>query len=211
VIAGTPFAVRAGLRYRPINSHRGSANSMPHAFDLQFSHVGIYVTDLAKMTDFYHRVLGFPITDEGPLHGAQMVFFSRNPREHHQVVLVAGRPDDHGNKVINQLSFRVASLREVQDFYRRIRTADEASDIHPICHGHAWSVYFRDPEGNRLEVYTDTPWYVHQPVREVMDFDLPEEELLRRTEAVCRTLPGFATAEEWRRKTQRAIDAYAPE
>ncbi len=46
-------------------------------------------------------------TDEGPLHGAQMMFFSRNPREHHQVVLVAGRPPGHGDKVINQLSFRV--------------------------------------------------------------------------------------------------------
>ena len=183
---------------------------MAQAFDLQFCHAGIYVTDLAKMTDFYHRVLGFPITDEGPLHGAQMVFFSRSPKEHHQVVLVAGRPEGHGDKVINQLSFRVGSLGEVLRFYRRIREAKEASDIHPICHGHAWSVYFRDPEGNRLEVYTDTPWYVHQPVREVMDFDQPEEEVLRRTEALCRTLPGFAPVEEWRRKTASAIDAYAP-
>jgi hypothetical protein len=102
-------------------------------------------------------------------------------------------------------------LAEVQGFYRRIRAAPQASDIHPICHGQAWSVYFRDPEGNRLEVYTDTPWYVHQPLREVMDFDLPEAEVLRRTEALCRTLPGFMTAEEWRRKTALQIAAYAPE
>ena len=184
---------------------------MPQSFDLQFSHVGIYVTDLETMADFYHRVLGFPITDRGPLHGAEMVFFSRNPREHHQVVLVAGRPPNLPDKVINQLSFRVGSLGEVQRFYRRICAESLASDVHPICHGHAWSVYFRDPEGNRLEVYTDTPWYVHQPIREVMDFDLPEEELLRRTEALCRTLPGFRPAEEWRRETARRIAAFAPE
>jgi catechol 2,3-dioxygenase len=184
---------------------------MPHAVDLQFSHVGIYVTDIAKMTDFYHRVLGFPITDRGPLHGADMVFFSRNPREHHQVVLVAGRPPGLPDKVINQLSFRVASLGEVCRFYRRIRDAAEASDLHAICHGHAWSVYFRDPEGNRIEVYTDTPWYVHQPIREEMDFDLPEAEIRRQTAELCRTLPGFKLAEEWRRETAREIEAYTTE
>jgi len=184
---------------------------MPGAIDLQFAHVGIYVTDLAAMTDFYHRVLGFPITDRGPLHGAEMVFFSRNPREHHQVVLVAGRPPGLPDKVINQLSFRVRSLGEVRRFYRRIRSEKRASDVHPICHGHAWSVYFRDPEGNRIEVYTDTPWYVHQPIREIMDFDLPEDQILRLTERLCRTLPGFRPAEEWRRDAAREIAAYAPE
>lgn len=184
---------------------------MPQAFDLQFSHAGIYVTDLPRMADFYHRVLGFPITDEGPLHGAQMVFLSRNPREHHQFVLVAGRPAGHGEKVINQLSFRLVSLGEVRRFYARIRDEKAASDVHPICHGHAWSVYFRDPEGNRIEVYCDTPWYVHQPIREEMDFALPEAEILARSEALARALPGFKPAEEWRREAARAIADYAPE
>jgi catechol-2,3-dioxygenase len=188
-----------------------ASTAMPQPIDLQFAHVGIYVTDLAKMADFYHRVMGFPITDEGPLHGAQMMFFSRNPREHHQVVLVAGRPPGHGDKVINQLSFRVASLGEVREFYRRVRDEAAASDVHPICHGHAWSIYFRDPEGNRIEVYCDTPWYVHQPIREEMDFDLPEDEILKRSEALARTLPGFTTAEEWRRRTARIIADYAPD
>ena len=95
---------------------------MPQPIDLQFAHVGIYVTDLAKMADFYHRVMGFPITDEGPLHGAQMMFFSRNPKEHHQVVLVAGRPPGHGDKVINQLSFRVGSLGAASDPERPVDT-----------------------------------------------------------------------------------------
>jgi catechol-2,3-dioxygenase len=183
---------------------------MPQPIDLQFAHVGIYVTDLPKMADFYHRVMGFPVTDEGPLHGAQMMFFSRNPKEHHQVVLVAGRPPGHGDKVINQLSFRVGSLGEVREFYRRIRSEAAASDVHPICHGHAWSVYFRDPEGNRIEVYCDTPWYVHQPIREEMDFDLAEDEILKRSEALARSLPGFKPAEEWRREATRRIAEYAP-
>ncbi len=183
---------------------------MPPAFDLQFAHVGIYVTDLPKMAAFYHRVLGLPITDRGPLHGAQMVFFSRSPQEHHQVVLVAGRPDGHGEKVINQMSFRVGSLGEVCRFYRSLRDEPEATDVHPIFHGQAWSVYFRDPEGNRIEVYTSTPWYAHQPIREDMDFALSEEEIIRRSEALAKTLPGYMTAEDWRRKAEQAIADHVP-
>ena len=30
-----------------------------------FSHVGIYVRDIAKMEDFYRRVMGFIVTDRG--------------------------------------------------------------------------------------------------------------------------------------------------
>ena len=29
---------------------------------VRFSHFGIIVTDVAKMTDFYSRILGFPVT-----------------------------------------------------------------------------------------------------------------------------------------------------
>ena len=94
--------------------------------------------------------------------------------------------------MINQLSFRVGSLGDVCAFYQRIRDEKTASDLHPICHGHAWSIYFRDPEGNRIEVYTDTPWYVHQPVREEMDFGLPEDEIFRRSEALARSLEQLA-------------------
>ena len=36
-------------------------------------------------------------------------------------------------------------------------------------HGNAWSLYFRDPEGNRLEVFCDTQWYVEQPCLEDLD------------------------------------------
>ena len=65
---------------------------------LSFSHVGIFVTDIARMEDFYTRVLGFTVTDRGDLETPrgrlQFVFLSRDPREHHQVVMASGRPAD---------------------------------------------------------------------------------------------------------------------
>ena len=46
-----------------------------------------------------------------------------------------------------------------------------------ISHGNAWSMYFKDPEGNRIELFVDTPWYVKQPLRIPMDMRLPDDEL----------------------------------
>jgi hypothetical protein len=43
-------------------------NVMRH-YRINFSHFGIMVTGLAKMTGFYSRILGFPVTDHGLLPG----------------------------------------------------------------------------------------------------------------------------------------------
>src|SRR5690606_35844450 len=55
---------------------------------LTFSHMGIYVTDVARMEDFYTRLLEFTVTDRGELDTPNgpvfLVFLSRDPDEHHQ-------------------------------------------------------------------------------------------------------------------------------
>ena len=63
-------------------------------FSLTLSHVGIYVTDMARMVDFYTRFLGFAIADRGPAPNGEIVFLTRDSREHHQLVLISGRPAD---------------------------------------------------------------------------------------------------------------------
>jgi catechol 2,3-dioxygenase-like lactoylglutathione lyase family enzyme len=35
--------------------------------EFSFSHMGMFATDLARMEDFYTRVLGFAVTDKGVL------------------------------------------------------------------------------------------------------------------------------------------------
>jgi catechol 2,3-dioxygenase len=47
-----------------------------------------------------------------------------------------------------------------------------------VTHGIACSVYFFDPEGNRIELYYTTPYKVRQPLGEVIDLDKPDAELL---------------------------------
>ena len=63
-----------------------------------------------------------------------------------------------------QIAFRVASIKEVRAMHDLV-IANNVDGIDPVDHGNAWSVYFLDPEGNRLEFFCDTPLYVAQPRR----------------------------------------------
>lgn len=165
--------------------------------ELSFSHVGLFVTDLPRMEDFYTRVLGFTVTDRGRLGEQELVFLSRDPDEHHQIVLASGRPPAVPFNVLNQLSFRLPSLDHLRAV-PAILAAEPVTDLRPVSHGNAWSVYFRDPEGNRVELFVDTPWHTPQPLREPLDLSQSPEEIMRRTEAECRRRPGFQPRAVWR-------------
>lgn len=168
---------------------------------LEFAHFGFFVRDLDRMEAFYRNVMGFTVTDRGTLPGAtgpiQLVFLSRNPAEHHQVVLVSGRPEGNDFNLINQISFRASSLDQLRALHTLLLERDDISDIQPITHGNAISIYFRDPEGNRLEAYLDTPWYCVQPLREPVDFSLSNDELMAHAERTARAAGKFMLREAW--------------
>ena len=73
-------------------------------------------------------------------------------------------------------------------------------------HGNAWAFYFRDPEGNPVEMYCDTPFYTPQPCGEPLDLDQSNDEILRRTEAMCRSRPRFMSREAWMQSIQAKLD-----
>ena len=170
----------------------------------RLSHVGLYVTDVPKMISFYTDVLGFVVSDGA--EDGRITFLSRNPSDHHQVVLVRGRTTDTETPMVQQVSFNVGTLANVKRAYRKIKEA-QCKVIEPRCHGNAWSVYFSDPEGNRIEMFCDTPWYVPQPLGYEIDLDKSEDELYRETEALCRAKPGFKPMEEWRAEIGKKIAA----
>jgi catechol-2,3-dioxygenase len=175
---------------------------------LSFSHIGIFVNDIETMARFYSKVLDFTITDRGHLQGPkgpiELVFTSRDPDVHHQIVLVSGRPEQIDFNVVNQISLTADSIETLQAFHRRLQLAD-VTELAPVTHGNALSVYFRDPEGNRIELFVDTPWYVSQPMRVPMPIELPADELLAWAERHARSLPGFRPRSEWRRDIARRM------
>lgn len=174
-----------------------------------FSHIGLFVHDLRLMEDFYTRVLEFTVTDRGQLTGVDgkpidLVFTSRDPEAHHQIVLVAGRPAEGGFNIINQLSFHGESLASLRTMHERLMD-ERVRDLVCVTHGNAISIYCLDPEGTRLELYIDTPWYVTQPTRVPLDFSLDDAALMRHVEAHARSLPGFKPREEWRAEMARRM------
>jgi catechol 2,3-dioxygenase len=170
----------------------------------RLSHVGLYVRDVPKMIEFYTKVLGFVVSDGA--EDGRITFLSRNPSDHHQVVLVRGRETAPETLMVQQVSFNVATLANVQKAYRRVKEAG-CDAIRPVSHGNAWSVYFRDPEGNQIEMFCDTPWYVPQPCGFKIDLEESEDEIYRFTEEYCRAQPGFKPMEEWRADISRKIAA----
>jgi catechol 2,3-dioxygenase len=157
----------------------------------RLGHVGIYAHDKQRLEQFYTAVLGLIVTDSGTGRGGtELTFMSANPGNHHQVVLVSGRPDTNGFNPINQISFMVDSLSDLREVHERA-IAHGATDMRVVSHGNAWSCYFKDPEGNTLEAYLDTPFHVPQPHGVALDLSKSDAEILAETEALCRQDPGF--------------------
>ncbi len=68
------------------------------------------------MTTFYTNVFGLRVSDRGRenVFPHDLVFLSSDPTEHHQLVLVSGRPQDATFSTLMQLSFKVDSLADVR-------------------------------------------------------------------------------------------------
>lgn len=164
---------------------------------LRFSHMGFYVRDLERMARFYKDVLCFTETDRGDLGAVKLVFLSRDPSEHHQVVLASGRPADLAFSVINQISMRVPDIATLREVRNHVAADPDVTELVCATHGNAVSIYFRDPEGNRIEVFMDTPWYCEQPLREPIDLDRSDAEVLAQAEALARSRPRFQSRETW--------------
>ena len=141
-------------------------------------HIGLFVSDYDKMRDFYTRILGFTVTDEARERG--MCFLSAHPEdEHHEVLLASGRQALYGSPQIQQMSFHVDSIKALREF--RVSFIDEGVTItSEVTHGNAASIYFDDPEGNRLEVYYSIPVDWPQPFRRPIDLSMDDDGVLQQ-------------------------------
>ena len=171
--------------------------------------MGFFVRDPERMAQYYQKVLGFNITDRGLLGKVPLIFLSRDPSEHHQIILAGGKPEGLSFNAINQISFRVQSL----DVLRAVKALAEqdsgTSDMVSVTHGNAISIYFRDPEGNRIEAFVDTPWYCEQPLREIIDLSQDDEAVLAQAEKIASTRPKFQLRSIWQADMARQMGYYS--
>ena len=188
-----------------------------HHPNIMFSHFGFAVKDIALMEDFYTRVLDFTVTDRGNVAGMDLVFLSRDPVDHHQIVLAGGKPDGippnpyilQFGSIINQISFKMGSLQGLRDLLGIFAT-ENVQSIFPANHGIAWSIYAHDPEGNNLEFYVDTEWYFPQPFLEPLDFAKSNDEIYAETETISKAQAGYEAYPEWRSRFAGKMSLFTP-
>jgi catechol 2,3-dioxygenase len=162
----------------------------------QLTHVGLYVRNIAVMSDFYCKILGLVITDSGPFQGRELAFFSRNANEHHQIVMVRDPSRPEAPASLNQISFRLDNLEALRQYYAYL-SEQRVEGLEGRNHGNSWSAYFFDPEGNKIEVYVPTSWHVSQPWRAPLDLTLSADEIISQTERLMRENPTSQPAQQW--------------
>ena len=142
----------------------------------RLGHVGLYCEDTAKMRDFYTSIMGLKIMEEIPSRG--VVFLTSDPSwEHHELALFPANEQNRPTQYLQQVSFKVDNVDDLREFYHRIQEQEVPIDS-TVTHGFALSVYFFDPEQNRVEIYFATGFATSPPVNQHVDLDQSTEELM---------------------------------
>ena len=120
----------------------------------ELGHVVLYVTNAAKMADFYRDTLGFKEIAREP----GIAIFSSG-RTHHELLLieVGGKPKlPHAPEPgLYHIGFKIGdSTEELKEVYRDL-SAKDVRIIGATDHGVTHSLYILDPDGNELELYAD--------------------------------------------------------
>ena len=180
---------------------------MPSIPNTRFTHLGIFVHDPDLMARFYAEMFGMVVVDRGEFKGKHLTFLTGSSDEHHQVVLVKGRTGEATTKILSQVSFRVDSLDDLRTFAGRACELG-ATEIEARNHGNSWSIYFRDPEYNFIEMYVVTPWQVRQPWRVSLDLDRPDHEIVAETERLIDADGVVVPLAEWERDIETRLEAH---
>lgn len=180
---------------------------MSHIPYARLSHIGITVRDLDRMVAFYRRVLGFLVSDRGRGPHGDYAFLSRDPNEHHQIVLVTGRPEGMPSQIV-QLSLELNSLADLRAMHAILAADNEVTDIQTRAHGISWSMYFKDPEENIVETFVASPWYVPAPSAVPFDFAMSDREIFDSVRDQVKQRPGYKPYQDWKDEAAiRMLDA----
>jgi catechol-2,3-dioxygenase len=123
-------------------------------YQTRIDHVMLYVRDLERFIAFYQTYLNLRVTET--VKGKFTFLTGGGP--HHELALyakgteaAAPSPNTVG---LCHLAFSVPDKRSFAEAYRKLMDANIG--VSPVDHQIGWGVYFKDPDGNDLEIYCDT-------------------------------------------------------
>ena len=117
----------------------------------KLGHIVLNVRDAAKSRDFYTRTLGLRISHEDLKQGAVFLSFGR---EHHELALfqmATGKPPEASQPGLHHMAWQLGSFEDLQAAYRDLKAMGVPVES-TVEHNVTRSVYFRDPDGNRVEL-----------------------------------------------------------
>ena len=132
-------------------------SAQEHPVRLSIGHVHLKVADLERASAFYQGALGLAVTQR---YGTQAIFLSADGYHHHVGLNTwesrGGRPAPSGSTGLYHVAFLYPTRAELARAVRRAAqfgvSLDGAAD-----HGVSQAIYFRDPDGNGIELYWDRP------------------------------------------------------
>ena len=156
-------------------------------------HVNIYVRNAEASQKWYEDILGLHTYDFLPERAA---FMSANLDESHEVALMeigeTARGPEKGQVGLNHMAWRMKSLDDLKEFYARIKSRGVA--VTPQDHSLSLGLYFKDPDGNGIEVYYELPrsqWHSQEGIfmqgeRPRGQFPGPWDEVLAEQQLAAR-------------------------
>jgi catechol 2,3-dioxygenase len=112
------------------------------------------VRDASTSRDFYTRTLGLKVAHEDLERGAVFLSFGR---EHHDLALfqmATGAAPDATQPGLHHVAWQLASFDELKAAYRELKAMGMPVEA-TVEHNVTRSIYFPDPDGNRVELYCD--------------------------------------------------------
>lgn len=125
----------------------------------RIGHVALRCADEERSRAFYRDILGFQVSENDPEHGGTFMTLGDN----FHTIDVFPAPDpaiaqkpQNGQIGLFHIAFEVAQYTDLKSAYQTL--IEHAVPIsHCTDHVSQRSIYFSDPDGNRLEIYYEVP------------------------------------------------------